>query len=69
MFKAIQARRITVALALAATALVGAAPAYALDYIRPVRPSLDYIRPVRPSLDYIRPVRPSLDYIRPVRPS
>jgi hypothetical protein len=66
MFKASKVLGITTVLAMAVTA---ATPAFAMDNIRPVRPSMDNIRPVGPSMDNIRPVRPSMDNIRPVRPS
>jgi len=47
MFKATKVLGFTAAIAMAVTA---AAPAFAMDNIRPVKPQMDNIRPVRPSM-------------------
>ena len=66
MFKATKILTIATGLAMGVAA---ATPAFALEQIRPIRPSLEQIRPIGPSLEQIRPIRPSLEQIRPIRPS
>jgi len=66
MFKASKVLGFTAAIAMAATA---AAPAFAYENIRPVKPAYENIRPVKPAYENIRPVKPGYENIRPVKPA
>ncbi len=66
MFKATKILGFTTVAALA----VGvAAPAFAYENIRPVKPAYENIRPVNPAYENIRPVKPGYENIRPVNPA
>ena len=56
MFKATKILGITAVLAMATAA---AAPAFAYENIRPVKPAYENIRPVKPAYENIRPVNPA----------
>ena len=66
MFKATKVLGFTAAIAMAATA---AAPAFAYETIRPLKPAYETIRPLTPSYETIRPLKPSYETIRPLKPA